>query len=301
MFSRIDIENELGKGINIYPFHQKNIKENSINFTIGRNAWTLGSGSVFMSSIINTNASENHRKAHKEPEQFRKGQSAVRKYGGKQYVILLPHSTTIVETSEVIGVSNYIGGTLHSKVGIAAQGVGAIGTMLGPCFAGHLMISLHNVTDKAIAISVGDTFGSIVFYKLDSPSRSEKNSNISGHVDKLSELGITIDKDTREYLTQDWKCNVNGIRDKMKKSEEFVEYKRQLSRNKCERLLKYINLKNAIFFAIILVIFIIGGIAAKLFDNKSGNTVWMDRYITIVISVLVIPALSKLFHQIKAD
>ena len=301
MFSRIDIENELGKGINIYPLHRKNIKENSVNFTIGRNAWTLGSGSVLMSSIITASSSDSHRRTREELEQFRKGQSAVRKYEGKQYVILLPHATTIVETSEVIGVSNYIGGTLHSKVGVVAQGVGAIGTMLGPCFAGHLMISLHNITDKEIAISVGDTFVSIVFYKLDSPSKSDKNSNISGHVDKLAELGIMIDKDTREYLTQDWKCNVNGIRDKMKESKEFVDYKKQICRNKHERLLKYINWNNVILFAIIIVIFVIGGMSAEYFDNKAGNTVWMDRYWTIVATVIVVPILSALTKLFKAE
>lgn len=51
MLSRKDIENELGKGINIYPLHNKNIKGNSINFTIGKNAWSLGSGKI----IKNTN------------------------------------------------------------------------------------------------------------------------------------------------------------------------------------------------------------------------------------------------------
>lgn len=51
MLSRKDIENELGKGINIYPLHEDNIKGNSINFTISRNAWSLGRGQI----IKNTN------------------------------------------------------------------------------------------------------------------------------------------------------------------------------------------------------------------------------------------------------
>ena len=46
MLSRRDIENELGKGINIVPFHAKNLKENSINLTIGQNALTLGSNTI---------------------------------------------------------------------------------------------------------------------------------------------------------------------------------------------------------------------------------------------------------------
>ena len=134
MLSRKDIENELGKGINIYPLHNKNIKGNSINFTIGKNAWSLGSGKI----VKNTNGKwimapeiDNGRKI----VDIKSGKSAII-HDGKNYnkLILLPHTTTIVETSEVIGVNNYIGGTLHSKVGIVAKGIGDIGTMLGPNF-----------------------------------------------------------------------------------------------------------------------------------------------------------------------
>lgn len=46
MFSKQDIEHEIGKGINVYPLHTVNIKENSVNFTIGKNAWTLSEGKV---------------------------------------------------------------------------------------------------------------------------------------------------------------------------------------------------------------------------------------------------------------
>ena len=98
MVSRKDIENELGKGINIYPLHNKNIKGNSTNFTIGKNACSLGSGKI----IKNTNGKwimapeiDNGRKI----VDIKPGKSAII-HDGKNYnkLILLPHTTTMVET-----------------------------------------------------------------------------------------------------------------------------------------------------------------------------------------------------------
>ena len=50
MLSRIDIENELGKGINIVPFNRENIKENSINLSASEYAWSLNGGSYYINN-----------------------------------------------------------------------------------------------------------------------------------------------------------------------------------------------------------------------------------------------------------
>lgn len=298
MLSRRDIEKELGRGINIYPLHVENIKENSINLTISRNAWALGSGSVVKTdqkSFVIVRNNSNVGKHYIE-----RGQSAIVRDGKRLYLVLLPHVTTIVETSEVIGVENYIGGTLHSKVGMVAQGVGAIGTMLGPNFCGHLMISLHNITDDAITIPVGDTFISVVFDRLDTPATASQNPNISGHVDKLAELGVKIDKGTREYLTEDWKCSVSGIRTKMCESNEYIEYKQQIMKNRRFKLIEYISFRN-VLLALMCICAVIG--LAKLAswaDLKSSTHVWSDRYWTVVLSGIIVPivmAARKLFKR----
>ena len=77
-------------------------------------------------------------------------------------------------------------------MGVVAKGVGHIGTMLGPGFCGHLMISVHNITDDVIALKVGSTFVSLCFHYLDS-GVIRTSSTISGHVDKFASLGIDID------------------------------------------------------------------------------------------------------------
>ena len=221
MLSRKDIENELGKGINIYPFHYENVKGNSINLTIGRNAWSLGRGKVVQDKNKDWILASKYENGKKNCD-ILPGKSAIIREGKDNILILLPHTTTLVETSEVVGVDYNIGGTLHSKVGMVAKGIGDISTMLGPGFCGHLMISMHNITDQVIEVKVGETFVSLVFYYLKTPEVM-KNTNVSGHVDKLSELGIQIKPETREYLTADWKMSLNGIREKLIKSEEYKE------------------------------------------------------------------------------
>ena len=289
MLSKQDIFKELGKEINIYPLHINNIKENSINLTISKNAWSLGSASIIEKTPRKFCLAPSGMQKRKYT--IFKGGSAIVKAGGKNYLILLPHVTTIVETSEVIGVGNRIGGTLHSKVGVVAQGIGDIGTMLGPNFCGHLMISLHNITDEVISIEVGETFVSLVFYYLNSASKENKNSNISGHVDKLSELGIKIDARTREYLTEDWKCKIDGIRDKLCASDEYKAFRAQLSKNRRSNVLKYFNVRNIALSLVFIVVVVGAGIGANYIDTKAETSVWSDRYWTVISSGIFVPVL----------
>ena len=65
-------------------------------------------------------------------------------------------------------------------------------------------------------------FVSLVFFYLKTPDNTI-NTNMSGHVDKLAELGINIDQKTREYLTEDWKMSLDGIKYKMTRSNEYKE------------------------------------------------------------------------------
>jgi len=204
-----------------------------------------------------------------------------------------------VETSEVIGVNNYIGGTLHSKVGIVAKGIGDIGTMLGPNFCGHLMISLHNISDKIIELPVGETFVSLVFFYLKTPDNTI-NTNMSGHVDKLAELGINIDQKTREYLTEDWKMSLDGIKYKMTRSNEYKELVSKIKQEKYSKLKSYFNWQNALLIFAYIALSIIMVVFAKHFDNKYNTTVWSERAYTIIISGIILPlivASGKLFKH----
>lgn len=237
MLSKRDIEKELGKGINIFPVIRDNFKENSINLTVSENAWTQSSATVYWYGGKSFGLEDAPVK--KDTLSFHRGSKCefcVRRKHGKadKYIILLPHTTTLIETSEVIGVANYIGGALHSKVGLVAKGIGHIGTMLGPGFCGHLLVSLHNITDEIIALKVGTTFVSLSFDYL-TTQVARTSSTTSGHVDKFSELGIEIDEQTRNYLTADWKSNIEGIREHMCESEAYKKLQKTYASKFMER------------------------------------------------------------------
>jgi len=302
MLSRRDIEKELGKGINIYPLYKDNIKENSINFTVSSNAWTLGKGTIYWYG--NSDFSVVEKKDKKKTYVLTQGKSCVRTVHDsknkkdKNYVILLPHSTTIIETLEVIGVSNNIGGALHSKVGIVSKGIGHLGTMLGPGYCGHLMVSLHNITDDIVVLKVGTTFASLSFDYL-STQVARTSATVSGHVDKFSELGIQIDEDTRRYLTEDWKSNIEGIRNKMIQTTEYKDYKSHIQKNMWKEVQKYINKRNIVAVFIVVILFFGLLALATWADKKNGTTVWVERFWNIGCSGLVGSLLINLFGFLK--
>lgn len=294
MLSKTDIEKELGKGLCIFPLHYENIKENSINMTIGQNAWAMKSGEIIREDSGKYKIKKNPTR---DVIKIEKGKSAIVREKNKSFLVLLPLSTTIVETSEVIALSNYLGGTVHSKVGIVAKGVGDTGTMLGPCYAGHLMIALHNSTDEVIALRVGTTFISLVFDYLNTPISKRKNSNVSGHVDKLSELGIIIDEETSQFLSADWKKEFEGVKEKMINANAYQDFVRQRRKQKKEWM-KYINVPNAIVLMVTLMILLALGIITHRIDLANGNDVWSDRYWTVIITAIIVPMITSSLHKL---
>lgn len=300
MLSRRDIEKELGKGINIVPVIRENFKENSINLTASKNAWTMGTGTAYWYGGTKFSVIETTGK--KGAKTFSKGSNCVfRSKKGDQhnsYIVLLPHSTTLIETSEVLGVANNIGGALHSKVGLVSQGIGHIGTMLGPGYCGHLLIALHNITDDALAIKVGGTFVSLAFDYL-TTQVSRTSATTSGHLDKFPELGIIIDEETRSFLTADWKSNIDGIREKMYESDAFIKYKKHIRDNTWKELRKYINKRNII--AVVAVTALVGGIylCAVQVDKRLDAPVWVERFWNIGFSGIIGSLVIALWNFIK--
>lgn len=300
MLSRRDIEKELGKGINIEPIIRDNFKENSINLTASRNAWTMGDGTVYWYGGADVRMTEGHSK--KLAKTYRKGDNCViedkKGCGKNRYIVLLPHTTTLVETTEVLGVANNIGGALHSKVGLVSKGVGHIGTMLGPGYCGHLLIALHNVTNEIIVIRVGSTFVSLSFDYL-TTQVVRTSTTISGHLDKFSELGINIDEETRNFLTADWKTNIDGIREKMCESDAYKEYKKHIRKNTWKELKKYINKRNII--AVLVVAALVGGIylGAVQADKRLEVPVWVDRFWNIGFSGILGTLVIALWDFVK--
>lgn len=299
MLSRRDIEKELGKGINVFPLKRDNIKENSINLTASTYAWTLGNATVHWLGDDKFSVVDSPK--CKQKRTIRSGSKCVfytDKSKTVQYILLLPHSTTLVETEEVVAVESYIGGALHSKVGIVAKGVGHIGTMLGPGYSGHLMISLHNITDDIIAIKVGSTFVSLAFDYL-STQVIRTSATVSGHVDKFAELGIHATEEDRVHLTSDWKANVGEVRDKMINSTAYREYRAHINKNIWQEVKKYINKRNIIAVAVVVLLFGTLLWLATWADSKLSEPVWIERFWNVGCSGFIGSLLFSLFGFLK--
>lgn len=303
MLSKIDIQNEIGKNINIYPLSLSNIKENSINLSASSYAWTLKGGEIYLShspkknespfSLVKTNT-------HNSPVKISPRCSSVVETNTKEkYIILFPHSTTLIETVEVLSVGNNIGGTYHSKVGLVSQGIGHIGTMVGPNFSGESLIALHNISDDLITIKCGDSFVSVVFHYLDT-SYEKNNPTVSGHTDKFAELGITLSSEESAELNADWKKQPTEIKHKLQESNEYKELQNIIKQQKKEKLKKYLNKKNILSVTFLLVILIGLGLLTFWLDTKNNNTVWGDRYWNVCLSGALVSIISIVFkHMFK--
>lgn len=288
MLSREDIEKELGHGICLHPFHADNIKENSINLTASHYAWTIKGGSYEKDSNGNYIPPRTSN-----AQSIKGGQSCVVGPRNNQFILLFPHQTTIIETSEVMGVADYIGGALHSKVGVVAKGIGHIGTMLGPGYCGHLMISLHNITDQLITLKVGETFISVTFDYLKTPVQ-RTSTTVSGHVDKLASLGIICDQSAHDALTADWKSNFSGIRDRMENSRNYKEFVKKRKKSRWKQIRKYFNRQNLIAFVIgIFVLLLLYG-GAYLIDLHNGDSVWRNRFWDVGFSGILLTILHSI-------
>ena len=229
---------------------------------------------------------------------IQKGRNCIWEINGEEYIILLPLSTTLVETQEVIGIENYIGGTCHSKVGVISHGIGDTGTMFGPNFCGHFLISLHNSTDRPLKIKVGKTIVSLVFHYLRTPI-DEKNHTDNAHIDKMSSLGVLLSTEETEELNMDWKRNLDDIRTKMNESIEYKEYINQLKKRKFCEIKKYINLRNMIIISVIGTILIFIYLLCYYVDLKNNNYVWTNRFFDVGCSGIIVALIQFAFNLLK--
>jgi len=276
LLSKIDIEKYIGKGIYIVPFTRDNIKENSINLKLSDKAWTL-------------NPSKNGTR------QYNHASLAC----NKNIITLVPHTTTVVYTEEVIALNSKFGGTFHAKVGVVAKGIVFSSTMIGPLYCGHLMVLLQNPTDNPISLNVGDTFISLALYKLRTKLRHETvNSNSGGHVEKLADLGIRPGNGIMKWLDEDWKKDIVKIKEKFAQESEYQEIKRKQNQKK---LIIAIAIAIVMALAIGFLVYIImckfysrQNIIAKLVSFTSSIVAFVS---TILFEKIFDQIFSRLFNK----
>ncbi|MEH2014996.1 dCTP deaminase domain-containing protein [Nostoc sp.] len=96
---------------------------------------------------------------------------------GNKVFKIQSHDTVLILTQEAVWVSQKIGGTFHSKVGVVSLGFGHISTTLDPGWAGPLLISLNNPTAIELELPAEKSFVTLIFYKVRKPAlRNHDNS-----------------------------------------------------------------------------------------------------------------------------
>lgn len=300
MLSRTDIIKELGKSISFYPFSGEKIRGNALNLTASEYAWTLCTGTIWVDSSNNAFA-----KSPPSPENYTKYEllekkSAVITRANEKYVVLLPLSTTLIETNEVISVGNDIGGEYHSKVKMVSKGTCHIGTYLEPNYRGHSLIAVHNISKSPVLLPVNESFVAITFFYLHQSVSESLRGAPGSRFEILNSVGIFLSESEKNFLSEQWKNDDDEIKDKMKSDSAYKEFMRNEKRRAIESIRKYLNVHNLIvLLCMFLFLFIIYKIALFT-DGFTGGTIWVERFWNVGCSGIVIFALgmfTKLFKK----
>ena len=283
MFSEIDIQKSLGKDIIFFPFKEENIKENSLNLTVSKWAWTLTEVPQDELAKVGNNGEKRYGE---------KRSCSINK-NGKDYIILFPFSTTMVITNEFLAIGKSIGGTIHTRVGTAALGVGHISTMLGPSYMGRLCVPLHNPTSKLILLPVGDPFLSIIFHRL-STSIKEPNHTSKAHIDKFATWGIILNEKERQEICLENLKDMKTCVAEMNKCESFSLYKKKHSFYKrlWDMVKEWCSPQNLITLILfLLAIFLLT--VSLLTEEQSSKCNWIKEYqgIFLAATLLLLPQL----------
>lgn len=150
-----DITKLIGKEIYIYPYNEKNLKECSYNLTLSKYAYSIYDKKL----LINK----------------------------KNQIVIPSQETVILITEESIYVTGRICGTYHSKVSLVSRGLSHISTTLDPYYIGKSAITVHNNSNKPIILNPGDTFATIIFYRL-STKVPKKNKDLEDNHQSRKEI-----------------------------------------------------------------------------------------------------------------
>lgn len=273
-----DIVKALGKDIGIFPFKENCIRGDSINLTISEYAWSLCRGEIWIDNNVKAYTQKPGTGSQAERYVINERETALIEHNQRKYAVILPNSTTLIETQEIIAVSNKIGGTYHSKVKIVSKGLCHIGTYLEPNYRGHSLIAIHNPGREAVLLKIGEVFSSITLFELKTPVSESLIGAPGSRFEILSQCNIHISEEEKNYLSEQWKNNPQTIIQKMKESAEYTHFIRAENQKRKEKVLKYFNWWNfCILIISCLTLIVLYGIAYKI-DITHGGTIWRELF-----------------------
>ena len=166
----------------------------------------------------------------------------------RAYFEIPPSKTALVWTNESVVMNGKYCGSIHSKVNIAANGIGHIGTRVNPYWGGVLSIALHNLSNEYIRVFCNDTIAYLRFHRLKCPS-SESHVDADSIRSAKAKLGNAFPQDCpipsdleRWLISSDAKWRdgdkqafLNVLeKDRRQREEELTEYEKA-KRDWCRR------------------------------------------------------------------
>jgi deoxycytidine triphosphate deaminase len=253
-----DLYKEIGKNIFIHPLKIDNIKANTINLTVSEFAWSLKT---------KKNIHENAK------------------------VTIEPNDTALIYTNEAVYVTKKIGGTYHSKVSLVSKGLGHIGTTLDPEYLGLSLIAIHNHSGEEVELDVGDTFVSLMFHYLKTPTYAVSHNNVPGQTTILQNFS-DLDGFKEWSNKNDWINEQRKLKKKMHDSTEYVEMKEYLKALKSEeQKLLLLLFDNKITKYIVLgITFLILSVIVNYFNNTYNLSFTNEHYLvmlTLFVAIII--------------
>lgn len=150
MLSDEDIRQALGKDIVIEPFSDRSLSPVGYDLRVGDFVYVLDGGPLSSPALFRDDPLLQPRRE----------------------VYSIPARATVqILSKEIVWVSRRIAGTLHSKVSLVTKGLSPISTTLDPGWFGPFLITFTNQSDRPIEVRTTDTFATIVFHRLATPTR----------------------------------------------------------------------------------------------------------------------------------
>lgn len=301
MLSRTDIVKELGKGICVYPFSGERIKGNALNLTVSEYAWTLCSGSIWIDSSDNAYSVPPPPpllNACTEYKLFEKQRADI-EHKGVKYVALLPFSTTLIETNEIISVGNNIGGEYNSKVKMVSKGTCHIGTYLEPNYRGHSLIAIHSISQTPILLRVNSVFAAITFFYLHREVSESLRGAMGSRFEILDSVGISLSECEKDFLSAQWKNDTDEIKTKMISDSIYKDFIKNEKRKAFEGIKKYFNVQNILVLLSMFLFLFFTYKMARFIDTSTNQTIWVDRFWNVGCSGIIICILGFLAKFFK--
>lgn len=246
----------LGYKIFIFPFNEKNLKGSTYNLTASQFAYYVNE---------------------------KKEQVSVLTEDDK--IKFPPYKTVNILTQECIFVEKNFCGTYHTRVSCAKKGLSSISTTLDPMYHGASLISVTNLTDNFIEIDVGDSFASLILYKM-YRATGDLHDNQPSRLD-ISKSSI----DEYEYISKDKKNEVNQRLKKFITNEYYLNLrilKKEVRSIKKEIDKEMYRKYNWIIILIIQLVLLIPAtiVIVKAMTDNNKATVLLSL-IALIISILM--------------